>query len=263
MSLLTTREVEFLKNSNALANITNIDYASLRNAQRGQGHAGAFLDAQEMAQGKSPLGVADLCRWQRMTTEEQLRFGHAIPTRAIGAIRGIACPVDMPVAARQAPSHNDVPRLVDEFLQKLERDLRNATKDTKWKPDPVNVAALVGDQLHAFASIHPFLDANGRAERLLLGYLATYLGQPIVVIRSADRAEYDDAHRSALAMRAFVGKKMGEARFDPMGRLMLYAATSGDTDRYVDNEGRKFLIQGDELKAHVAEWRRGAASEPR
>lgn len=234
MSILTPREIEFLNNSNAIASITNLGYSSSENASAQRGHAGAFRDSQQLARTRTPLTPADVYRWQKLIAEETTRDAH--PDKNIHA----------------AP-------VIDAFVEEVQQALRNATKDTEWKPSPVTVATIVGDLFYRFESLRPFGVANGRTARILVSYLATYLGQPIIVFRLSDKSEYDAARRSAIAMRAFVGKKMCEARFDPMGRLMLYAGTSGDTDRYADHEGRRFLIQGDELRAQVVSWRQVAS----
>jgi len=63
-----------------------------------------------------------------------------------------------------------------------------------------NGARLIEDlaTLHAgFERIHPFLDGNGRAGRLVLNLILVRLGYPPVIIYKRDRAKYLDALRRA------------------------------------------------------------------
>jgi hypothetical protein len=84
---LSARELEFLRESNAIEDIENIDYADPANAQPGRGHVGAFLEMREAAARQRPIGLEDVCRWQRWITEEQTRFGHEMPSRGVGVAR--------------------------------------------------------------------------------------------------------------------------------------------------------------------------------
>ncbi len=86
------------------------------------------------------------------------------------------------------PSWTDVPMRIDDWLadaQALrELDAPNVPAELAW--------------LHArFEQIHPFLDGNGRAGRLLLNLLLVRLGYPPAIIRKGDRERYLAALRRA------------------------------------------------------------------
>jgi hypothetical protein len=86
------------------------------------------------------------------------------------------------------PSWADVPMRLDEWLA----DAR-ALRDLDAPHIPAELAWL-----HArFEQIHPFLDGNGRAGRLLLNLLLVRLGYPPAFIRKADRERYLTALRHA------------------------------------------------------------------
>lgn len=79
------------------------------------------------------------------------------------------------------PSWADVPMRVDEWLGDAQ-----ALRDLDAPHLPAELAWL-----HArFEQIHPFLDGNGRAGRLLLNLLLVRLGYPPAIIRKADRERY-------------------------------------------------------------------------
>lgn len=79
------------------------------------------------------------------------------------------------------PSWNDVGLRLDEWLA----DAR-ALRDLDAPHLPAELAWL-----HArFEQVHPFLDGNGRAGRLLLNLLLVRLGYPPAIIRKGDRERY-------------------------------------------------------------------------
>jgi len=63
----------------------------------------------------------------------------------------------------------------------------------KRKYHPVVVAAFFH---HAFESVHPFRDGNGRVGRLLMNYMLKKAGYPMIDIKYADRRRYYDALQS-------------------------------------------------------------------
>jgi hypothetical protein len=59
--------------------------------------------------------------------------------------------------------------------------------------DPAPIAEAVAQRHAAFERIHPFLDGNGRAGRLLTNLVLVRLGYPPAIIHKRDRSKYLDA----------------------------------------------------------------------
>jgi fido (protein-threonine AMPylation protein) len=88
----------------------------------------------------------------------------------------------------QPPPWTDVPALMRDWIGDAAR-LSGANAET--------IAEALA-RLHArFEQIHPFLDGNGRAGRLILNLLCVRLGIPPAIIYKGDRARYLDALRRA------------------------------------------------------------------
>ena len=85
------------------------------------------------------------------------------------------------------PAWPDVPALMTDWITDVNR-LQPATEQF-----PEAIAGL-----HCrFEQIHPFLDGNGRAGRLVLNLLLVRLGYPPVIVYKNQRDPYLDAHRKA------------------------------------------------------------------
>ncbi|MEX2448140.1 MAG: Fic family protein [Solirubrobacterales bacterium] len=86
------------------------------------------------------------------------------------------------------PDWTEVPVLVDDWIETA-NGLRDAAEST--------IAEALAT-LHArFEQVHPFLDGNGRAGRLILNLLLVRLGYPPAIIYKGDRARYLAALRRA------------------------------------------------------------------
>ncbi|MEX0973708.1 MAG: Fic family protein [Solirubrobacterales bacterium] len=86
------------------------------------------------------------------------------------------------------PDWTEVPVLVSDWI-----DAANALPDA----DESSIVELLAT-LHArFEQVHPFLDGNGRAGRLILNLLLVRLGYPPAIIYKGDRSRYLEALRRA------------------------------------------------------------------
>jgi len=85
------------------------------------------------------------------------------------------------------PVHTDVPSLMSDWVADTGKALDKSTP----------VAELLADRHAAFERIHPFLDGNGRAGRLLMNLVLVRLGYPPAIIQKRDRDRYLDALRKA------------------------------------------------------------------
>src|SRR5205823_1600451 len=100
----------FLHESNAIEDITNIRYGP--DAPLDVGHPGAFFASQSRARAGQALTLDDLCHWQRLITEEQVRYGHGMMPEGIGVLRGPSAPIDVRVGDHDAAPFQQVPEMM-------------------------------------------------------------------------------------------------------------------------------------------------------
>jgi Fic family protein len=121
-------------------------------------------------------------------TEKQILETNAILLRGIdelgaGAYRGVA--VYLTGAAFEPPPPEEVPALMQAFCELVA---------TAAGEPPIVFAA----RMHAwFETIHPFVDGNGRAGRLLVDLHLLKSGLIRALVRAESRARYRDALRRA------------------------------------------------------------------
>ncbi len=94
------------------------------------------------------------------------------------------------------PNPDLVPSLMSGLLSTLQEKINAATLS------PYALAAWLS---HAFVSIHPFCDGNGRMCRLLSNYILWWFGFPFAIATSSDRKKYIEALR--YADRDFIGPR--------------------------------------------------------
>lgn len=85
------------------------------------------------------------------------------------------------------PVHTDVPALMSDWVAEVSKGLDKSTP----------VAEAMAKSHAAFERIHPFLDGNGRAGRLLMNLVLIRLGYPPAVIQKRERDRYLEALRKA------------------------------------------------------------------
>jgi Fic family protein len=205
-ALLDARALEFLHQSNAIEDITCLDYTQSREGQL-QGHVAAFLHSQQLARIRKPVSAVDLCYWQQLIVLEQRQARLHIPDDAVGMFRSGFAPYNVGVGAYVPPSFSRVPELMQVWL----RDLRARLLDDDTL-SAAPLADLCGDMLQRFEAIHPFVDGNGRVGRLIVNYLMVYWQHPLLVVRADEREIFFAAHRSKAEMRQFMRLKMLNAR---------------------------------------------------
>jgi fido (protein-threonine AMPylation protein) len=83
--------------------------------------------------------------------------------------------------------HMDVPALINDWVAEV----------SAIPNDSAPVAEAIAERHAAFERIHPFLDGNGRAGRLLTNLTLVRLGYPPAVIQKRERDRYLDALRKA------------------------------------------------------------------
>lgn len=100
------------------------------------------------------------------------------------------------------PPHPQVPALITDWV----RDVNRLGKDQ------APIAEAVAKRHAAFERIHPFLDGNGRAGRLLMNLVLVRLGYPPAIIDKRQRSRY---------LRALQRADQGEV--GPLGELIARA----------------------------------------
>jgi Fic family protein len=175
---------------------------------------GRAVGDKELSEYLEVRGYADAANWvyghgirpgdwggEELLTLAELREVHAL---AMGPVWDVAphpeaTPRERPGSFREhdiepfpkgmrPPEWTQISVLVDDWIA----DARNL-RDVDAVAFPEALAAL-----HArFEQIHPFLDGNGRAGRLLINLLLVRLGYPPAIIYKGDRARYLAALRRA------------------------------------------------------------------
>ncbi len=113
----------------------------------------------------------------------------------------------------QPPEWTDVPALTADWVKRA-----SSLVDGAAMPE-----ALAGVHTE-FERIHPFLDGNGRAGRLLTNLLLIRLGYPPAIIRKAERARYLQALRRADAGDAGpLGEFLARSVLDTLMRFIVPA----------------------------------------
>jgi Fic family protein len=85
------------------------------------------------------------------------------------------------------PVHKDVPALMSDWVADVGKVFDKSAP----------VAEVIAKSHAAFERIHPFLDGNGRAGRLLINLVLVRLGYPPAVIQKRNRDRYLEALRKA------------------------------------------------------------------
>ncbi len=228
---LSERELEFIRESSAIEDITNIDYRMRAREAEDQGHVGAWLIIKRLAREGEPLTLSALERAQGLLLEEQRRFGHPVPRGGAGVIRSPKNGIDVRVGGHIAPSFTEVPALIEAWLH--DYNAARAPLAHVARSDYELVMTL-GALFQRFEALHPFADGNGRVGRMLLNGLCTMAAVPVIIVRADERPAFYPAHRSKRAMQRFMADKLREAIscFTCAGGVMSRVHTGMNSDRY-------------------------------
>lgn len=112
------------------------------------------------------------------------------------------------------PNHPEVPALVRDWVDSV------ASLPRESAP----IAEAVAARHAAFERIHPFIDGNGRAGRLLMNLLLVRLGYPPAIIQKRLRDRYLDAlHRADRGDPGPLGEILARSILENLSRFVLPA----------------------------------------
>ena len=259
---LSARDLEFLHESNAIEDIVNIDYADPANAQAGRGHVGAYLSMREAVAANRVIGLEDVCRWQRWITEEQTRFGHEMPERGVGVLRGPEAPYNVRVGPHLPPEYASVPGLMQAWTDDVRTRLTSSEAQTR---ELMFVIGTIGELFQRFEAIHPFVDGNGRTGRLAANYVNLSLGQLLIVFRASERPSFYAAHRSKPAMKLFMARKWREVALSPFTGELLYRVRGDLAADVMENADHSYscVLERHRMIPTLEEWQRQADDKDR
>ncbi|EKE15466.1 MAG: Fic [uncultured bacterium] len=125
----------------------------------------------------------------------------------------------------ELPQPIKVPYLMDEFIQWL---------STQGKVNPVKIAA---DAHYKLVSIHPYVDGNGRAARLLMNLILVINGYPMAIIKNEERIQYLDSLEEAQLKEKF------DSYYNLVG-----ASVNRSLNAYINAASNKLILPAFEKK---------------
>ncbi|MFA6887911.1 MAG: Fic family protein [Candidatus Woesearchaeota archaeon] len=135
----------------------------MRDIKETENHAKVFL---QMLKKPEQITVSLILHWHKELFEE---------TKL--EIAGVFRDYLVRVGDYRAPDWQDVEKLMNEFIKKIEKEYEN----------PVEHAARIH---YHFEKIHPFGDGNGRVGRLLMNHILWHARYPMLIIEYKKRASY-------------------------------------------------------------------------
>lgn len=217
---LALREVEeLLRKKKAVGNKELRDYLEVRGyADAARWVYGQGIDAGGWSGGPlvSLIEVREVHRLTVAPVWESVPPANALPDEGPGNWRRHE--IEPMASAMKPPPFTEVPALMTDWVNRA----AVLTGDDPLLPERVA-------ELHAaFERIHPFLDGNGRAGRLVLNLMLVRLGYPPAVIYARERARYLDAlMRADHGEAAPLGELIARAVLNNLHRLV-YPAIAGE-----------------------------------
>ena len=108
----------------------------------------------------------------------------------------------------------------------------------------------MSDTYLTFQRIHPFGDGNGRTGRLLLVYIAAYMGMPVPIVPSAEKSAFFEAHSAKNPMRIFIANQVLKSTLF-MGTI--YERVD-DTDEYRAPSGQVVICKTNAIQKAITDW---------
>ena len=206
---------------------------------------GRSLGGKELAEYLDVRGYADAAKWVYSQALEGARgnAGELVNVTEVRRIHQTALRLVWEVAAHPLAGADEAP---GSFRRHDIQPFATGMRPPEWTKVPAAVTDWVGRvnsvdrrarhietiaTLHAeFERIHPFIDGNGRAGRLLTNLLLVRLGYPPAIVYKRDRGRYLSALRRADAGDAgALGELLARAILDNYHRLVLPATTGPRT----------------------------------
>jgi hypothetical protein len=217
---LALREVEeLLRKKKAVGNKELRDYLEVR----GYAEAAQWVYSQGMDAGGwmgGPLvSLVEIREIHRLTVAPVWEFSpppNALPEETPGDWRRHE--IEPMASGMTPPPFTDIPALMTDWVDRA----------ASLKGDDPFLLERVAELHAAFERIHPFLDGNGRAGRLVLNLILVRLGFPPALIYARDRGKYLDAlKRADDGDAAPLGELLARAVLNNLVRLV-YPAIAGD-----------------------------------
>lgn len=172
----TTRLINKISKREQLEEDSELDSEQLTRRREVTQHFQVLTTMYEYAREKKPLTVEVICEWH------QTLMAGLLPPEDCGKLR-----TDAVMAGQKIfPDARLVPNLFQDLLEQYET-----------KKSQLSCFAFAAWFSHAFVSIHPFIDGNGRMCRLLMNYILWCAGFRFAVAASKDRSSYFKALRVA------------------------------------------------------------------
>jgi Fic family protein len=174
-------------------------------------------------------GIGSVWAAEELLTITEVRHVHHLAMTPVWEVapHPLATPAESPGNWRQhdirpfaggmiPPQHPLVPSLVRDWVDDV----------CRVRDDTAHIAEAIATRHAAFERIHPFIDGNGRAGRLLLNLVLVRLGYPPAIVEKRRRRQYLDAlDRADKGDPGPLGEILARAVLDNLTRFVLPAIT--------------------------------------